>query len=200
MTKPPRELLEFLRRHDADVRSLALGLRSLVIQETAPCHEYIFAMRSAIVLLYGPTDRVLEDCICMIGVYRKHANLQFTHGVDLDDSFAALRGSGARMRHLTIRKLSELQRPEIRDYLRQAWKLEGLTRTGQGKPSDVVTVVKPRPTTRAERPTKDQRPTTTKPSRAASLPSSPASFLSSAPSGRSRSAPSRSRRPPASRR
>src|SRR5437867_2694293 len=114
MKKPPRELLEFLRRHDRDVRSLALGLRTVVLEEMAPCHEYIFAMRHAVMLLYGATDRVIEDCICMIGVYRKHVNLQFTHGIELNDSFDALRGTGKRMRHLTVKKLSELDRPEIR--------------------------------------------------------------------------------------
>jgi len=187
MTKPPRELLEFLHRHDHDVQSVALGLRTIVLDETAPCHEYIFAMRSAIVLLYGPTDRVIDDCICMIGIYRKHVNLQFTNGTDLDDAFAALRGTGARMRHLTIKSLPELGRPEIREYLRQAWKLEGLTRPRPRQRGDVVTVVKARALSK-------------KPSRAASLPSSPPSFPSSAPSGRSRSAPSRVRTRPASRR
>jgi len=194
MPKPPRELFEYLRRHDTDVRSLAIGLRSIVIEESAPCHEYIYAMRHAVVLLYSPTDRVLEDCVCMIVVYRKHVNLQFPHGTDIDDSSAALRGTGARMRHLTIKRRADLERPEIRPYLRQAWQLEGLTRTGQGNPSDVVTAVKPRPTT------KDQRPTTTKPSRAAALPSARPSSPSSVPSGRSRSAPSRARTPPSSRR
>jgi hypothetical protein len=148
MPKPPRGLLEFLHRHDTDIRSLAIGLRSIVVEESAPCHEYIYAMRHAIVLLYGPTDRVLDDCVCMIVVYRKHVNLQFPHGTAIDDSYGALRGTGARMRHVTIRDPSELARPEVRAYVRQAWKLEGLTRTGQGGLDDVVTVVKPGPTTK----------------------------------------------------
>src|SRR5262245_442628 len=188
MTRPPRGLLEFLHRHDAPVRSVAFGLRAVVLEESAPCHEYIYAMRHAVVLLYGPTDRVLDDCVCMIVVFRKHVNLQFTHGSDLDDSFAALRGTGARMRHLTIKRLSELDRPEIREYVRQAWKLEGLTRPRPRARGDVVTVVK----TPAKKPSR----AASLPSRAASLPSR-ASSLSSALSVRSRSAPSRGRRPPA---
>lgn len=39
MTRPPRELLEFLYRYDP--------------AEIASCHEYIFEMRSKVVLLYG---------------------------------------------------------------------------------------------------------------------------------------------------
>jgi hypothetical protein len=146
MTKPPRELLEFLHRHEPSLQAVALGLRKMVLEEMAPCHEYIFAMRSAIVLLYGPTDRVIEDCICMVNVYRKHVNLQFTHGVELEDSRGVLRGTGKRMRHITVKSLSELDRPEIRTYLRQARKHAGLTRPRHRNAADVITAVKARPT------------------------------------------------------
>src|SRR6266446_5988815 len=95
--EPARELFDFLRRHDPAVRSVALGLRAVVLEEMAPCHEFIFAMRHTVVLLYGPTDKAIEDCICMIGVYRKHVNLQFTEGVDLNDSYGVLQGTGKRM-------------------------------------------------------------------------------------------------------
>jgi hypothetical protein len=33
---PPRELLEFLHRHDPDVRAVALGRRAVVLEEMAP--------------------------------------------------------------------------------------------------------------------------------------------------------------------
>jgi len=59
MTKPARELLEFLHRHNRPIQSLALGLRTVVLDEMAPCHEYIFHMRSKVVLLYGPSERVI---------------------------------------------------------------------------------------------------------------------------------------------
>jgi hypothetical protein len=147
MRKPPRELLEFLRRHDPGVRSLALGLRTVVLDEMAPCHEYIFTMRRTVVLLYGPTDRVIEDCICMIGVYRKHVNLQFTQGTELVDSSGVLQGTGKRMRHLKVRSLSELERPEIRAYLRRARTQAGLTRPRQRQAGDVITRVKTKPGT-----------------------------------------------------
>jgi hypothetical protein len=142
MTKPPRELLEFLRRHDAPIKNLALGLRRLVLDEMAPCHEYIFSMRSAVMLLFGPTDRVIEDCVCMIGVLRQHVNLQFADGVELEDSYGVLRGTGKRMRHITLKTTSELERPEIRILLQQARAQAGMTpRRGTGR--EVITRVKP---------------------------------------------------------
>ena len=46
MKKPPNELLEFLYRYDPTIQTLALGLRKVALEEMAPCHEYIFEMRS----------------------------------------------------------------------------------------------------------------------------------------------------------
>jgi uncharacterized protein DUF1801 len=107
-----------------------------------PCHEYIFAMRHTVMLLYGPTDRVIEDCICMIAVHRTHVNLQFTQGTELDDPFGLLQGKGKRMRHIKVKSLPDLDRPEIRAYVRQARTQAGLTRPRQRRAGDVMTRVK----------------------------------------------------------
>src|SRR5438552_2591197 len=142
MTKPPGELIELLFPFNPAVQSIALGLRKVVLEEMAPCHEYIFGMPGRVVLLYGATERVIKDCICLISVYGKHVNLGFSRGVELEDASGVLQGSGKRMRHLTVKKLSELDRPEIRAYLRQARKQAGVKRPRQRTVDDVVTVVK----------------------------------------------------------
>jgi hypothetical protein len=97
-------VIEFLYRHDPAVQSLALGLRSVVLDELAPCHEYIFKMGSRVVLLYGPTDRVIKDGICLVAVYRRHVNLGFMHGAELTDKRGVLQGSGKAMRHISLKK------------------------------------------------------------------------------------------------
>jgi hypothetical protein len=145
MTRPPGELLEFLHRYDPGVQSLALGLRKVVHEEMAPCHEYIFAMRSAVVLLYGATERVIADGICSISVFSRHVNLGFTRGTNLNDRAGVLQGTGKAMRHITLKKLSDLDRPEIRPYLRRARKHAGLKRRRHSTADEVVTRVKQAP-------------------------------------------------------
>jgi hypothetical protein len=142
MTRPPPELLEFLYRYDPGVQSLALGVRKVVHEEMAPCHEYIFEMRSKVVLLYGATERVIADGICNIGVFARHVTLGFPRGTDLDDPAGALQGTGKTMRHIRLTKLLDLDRPEIRRYLRQARKNAGLKRRRRGSADEVVTRVK----------------------------------------------------------
>jgi hypothetical protein len=142
MTKPPRELVEFLFRYDPAIQSLALGLRTIVHDEMAGCHEYIFEMRSKVVLLYGATEKVIADGICNIGIFRRHVTLGFPRGADLDDPAGVLQGAGKAMRHLTVVKLSDLDRREIRTFLRKARKHAGLKRRRQGMAEQVVTRVK----------------------------------------------------------
>jgi hypothetical protein len=142
MTEPPRELLEFLYRYDNGIQALALGLRKVVHEELAPCHEYIFEMRSKVVLLYGATERVIADGICNIGVFTRHVLLGFPRGADLKDPAGVLQGTGKGMRHITLKKLSDLDGPEIRRYLRQARRQAGLRRRRDRTADEVVTRVK----------------------------------------------------------
>jgi hypothetical protein len=150
MTKPPPELLEFLHQYEPATQSLALGLRKVVHEEMAPCHEHIFSMRSKVVLLYGATERVIADGICNIGVFAKHVTLGFPHGADLNDRAGLLQGTGRTMRHLTLKRLSDLDRREVRAYLRQARKRAGLPRRRHRTGDEVLTTVKPKsPNSRA---------------------------------------------------
>src|SRR5688572_33478746 len=111
MDAPPRELLEFLYRYDRGVQTLALGLRKVIHEEMAPCHEYIFEMRSKVVLLYGATEKVIADGICNISVFARHVTLGFPRGKDLNDPAGVLRGTGKAMRHMRLQTLSDLDRP-----------------------------------------------------------------------------------------
>ncbi|HVH27205.1 MAG TPA: DUF1801 domain-containing protein [Vicinamibacterales bacterium] len=139
VSKPPAELLEFFYRYAPAVQSLALGLRRTILDELTPCHEYIFQMRSKVVLMYGPTPRVIKDNVCAIGVFADHVTLGFHRGADLDDPGGVLQGSGKTWRHLVLKKLSELDRPELRALLRRARRQAGLKRR---RPGEVVTRVK----------------------------------------------------------
>jgi hypothetical protein len=144
VNRPPPQLLEFLHRYPSRIQSLALAVRTFIHQELAPCHEYIFDMRSKTVLVYGATEHVIADGICNVGVYARHVTLGFPRGADLKDPGRILRGAGKGMRHIRIYKLSELERPEIRMLLRQARRLAGLTRRRDRSGDDVVTRVKPK--------------------------------------------------------
>ena len=140
----PKGLNQLLARYDETPRSLALGLREIVLQELASCHEYIFQMRSKVVLLYGASERVIGDGICSIGVFRRHVTLTFVEGVDLEDPRQLLRGAGKTMRHVRVSTSDDLARRDLRKFLRQARALARLpTRRGRAS-RRVITRVKGR--------------------------------------------------------
>lgn len=121
--KPPRELVDLLQRYDRGVQELALGLRELILNEVAPCHEYILEVY-ILALSYGSTDRP-QKSFCYIGVLENYVNLGFHQGTSLRDSSQLLEGTGKQMRHIKIRNHSDLMNPAIRAYVQEAGERAG---------------------------------------------------------------------------
>jgi hypothetical protein len=115
-------LIKFLKPYDRAIQQLALGLRALVLEEMAPCHENIYDAYSAVAIGYGPTDRV-GDGVLHIAVYGSGVNLGFNEGATLADPLGVLKGTGKRIRHISLKTASDLERPEIRSYIRRARKI-----------------------------------------------------------------------------
>ena len=143
---PPADLKKFLRPYKREVQQLALGLRTLVLEELAPCYENIYDAYSAVAIGYGTSDR-LGDGIFHIAVYSKHVNLGFNDGATLADPKGILQGNGNRIRHISIKSDSDLARPEIRAYIRRAKKnaLAEARKLGEPtpkKPAGVISTVK----------------------------------------------------------
>ena len=118
---PPRDLVRFLKPYDREIRDLALELRALVLEEMAPCYENIYDTYSAVAIGYGTSER-LRDGIFHIAVYSKHVNLGFNEGSTLDDPKGILQGNGNQIRHITIKSVEDIKRPELRAYIRRARK------------------------------------------------------------------------------
>jgi hypothetical protein len=118
MSRPPKDLIRFLKRFDPAIRELALDARELVLHVLAPSNEsildvYVLAMN------YGFSER-MKDQVVYIGVYTNHINLGFHWGARMADPEGLLRGSGKQMRHIQIKAPEDLGTPVIADYLRRA--------------------------------------------------------------------------------
>jgi hypothetical protein len=109
------------------------------------CYENIYDAYSAVAIGYGTSER-LSDGIFHIAVYAKGVNLGFNQGATLEDPKGILEGKGSRIRHIKIRTPEDLQRPEIRSYLRRARKaaLRDARKLGEptNEPKGVVSTVK----------------------------------------------------------
>ena len=144
--RPPPSLTKFLKPFDPEIQELALELRALVLEEMAPCYENIYDAYSAVAIGYGTSDR-LRDGIFHIAVYSNHVKLGFNDGASLDDPKGILQGSGKVIRHITMKASEDLERPELRAYIRRARKkaLSDAGKLGEPapeKPEGVVSTVK----------------------------------------------------------
>lgn len=139
---PPAALVKFLKPYDRSIQQLALSLRLLVLEEMAPCYENIYDAYSAVAIGYGPSDR-FQDGVFHIAVYANHVNLGFNQGATLDDPLGILKGTGKRIRHLTLKTQADLARPEIRDYVHRARKvaIADARKLGEATPKKIVDIV-----------------------------------------------------------
>jgi hypothetical protein len=123
--RPPcDELLEFLKPYDAAIAQLALDVRDLVLTEAPTATEIVYDGYNAVALGYTFTGR-FNDAFCHVAVYSGHVNLGFNHGAKLDDQARLLQGTGKQVRHLTIEKADDLERPHVRRFLRAAMRQVG---------------------------------------------------------------------------
>jgi hypothetical protein len=122
----PPELAEFLGPFDHDVVEIVRSLRERLLAEMPAAREFVWDATNAVSLAYTPTAR-WQDGICHIAVYTRHANLGFNDGAALADPLGLLVGTGARIRHVTIRSVDEAGAPWIADYVRAAMGVAGMT-------------------------------------------------------------------------
>jgi uncharacterized protein DUF1801 len=145
VAKPPKELLDLLKPYDRAIQELTIALRQLVLEELAPCCEYIVEVY-IVSILYGPSHR-MKDGICYIGVIKDHVNLGFIRGSRLADPQRILEGTGKQMRHIKIRNMSDLERPSIRAYLQEACEHAGFE-VATDKEKTVTTALKRKSSTK----------------------------------------------------
>ena len=139
---PPTALIKFLKPYEREIQTLALKLRALMLEEMAPCYENIYDAYSAVAIGYGTSNR-LRDGVFHIAVYSNHVNLGFNDGAALDDPKGILQGAGSRIRHITIKTPQDLERPELRAYIRRARKkaLDDARKLGEPAPKKTEGVV-----------------------------------------------------------
>ena len=146
MRKAPEELHDFLEAFPSGVAKLFLATRRAVLGAAPEAHELIYDAYNAVTAAYSYSGR-LAEAFCHVAAYSSHVNLGFNRGAELPDPSGALRGSGARIRHVRIATRADLRAPSL-DALLRAAVIQGRSLSGAAtpKPSSII-----RPTTGVKR-------------------------------------------------
>jgi hypothetical protein len=116
---PDRQLLSYLGPYDPHISDLTLALRDVVLEEAPDAVESI-VKGYAVTIGFSFTGKPLKDGFCHIVTYSSHVNLGFNRGALLPDPNGVLQGKGKLIRHVTMRRQTELDRPFVRRYLQAA--------------------------------------------------------------------------------
>ncbi len=108
---------EFLAPYSPQVRELAMGTRQLVLDAMPDAIEQVNTGHK--VISYSTGNR-MSDQILYISPHKGHVNLGFLRGTQLPDPEGLLEGTGKMLRHVKIKKLEDLDKPELRLLLRTA--------------------------------------------------------------------------------
>jgi len=101
------------------VSRLFLATRKAVLSEAPGANELVYDAYNAVTCAYSFTER-LKEAFCHVAAYRSHVNLGFNRGASLADPDRLLQGTGARIRHLRISELADLDRPAVARLVRAA--------------------------------------------------------------------------------
>ncbi len=132
---PDRELLSYLAACDPHVSNLTLAVREMVLEEAPDAIESI-SKGYAVAIGFSFTGKPLKDGFCHVVTYSSHVNLGFNRGALLPDPIGALQGTGKLIRHITIGRQNELDRPFVRRYIQAA--IEQIGRPPAQPMSDVA--------------------------------------------------------------
>jgi hypothetical protein len=108
---------DLLARLDDRVAGIAREARQLIEQLLPEARSDFRAGHNS--LAYSFTGRY-ADVFLYLAPFKKHVNLGFFHGADLDDPHGLLVGTGKQLRHVKLSSVEELHHEGIRPLIEAA--------------------------------------------------------------------------------
>ena len=102
------------------VKEIALAARALLAEAMPGLTEVPWGQQKTVG--YGVGPKKMSEHFCYLAPQKRHVNLGFMYGAELDDPEGLLEGTGKLLRHIKIRSLEELRRPAVKSLVEQASK------------------------------------------------------------------------------
>lgn len=112
-------LERFLSRFEPEVAALARAALARTRALTPPSYELVYDAYNALSIGFCFSERPSEHFL-HVAVYPRHVNLGFPFGTSLTDEDGRLQGQGARVRHLSVHRRSDLTDPVLTRLVREA--------------------------------------------------------------------------------
>jgi Domain of unknown function (DU1801) len=98
-----------------EVAAISRAARRLVLDVLPEAREVLD--RGNRIVGYATGPRALKDLWAGVAPHGAHVNLQLANGALLDDPAGMVEGTGKRVRHVKLRSLEDVDRPQVRTLL-----------------------------------------------------------------------------------
>jgi hypothetical protein len=114
------QLDDFLSSYSREAREIVLCLRKLILDVFPQGVEQIDPKSG--IITYG-FNTTFKSLVFAIAPHMKHVNLMFSKGTEIPDHSKLLAGTGKKARHVRIRSEAETEESALRNFLKEALKL-----------------------------------------------------------------------------
>lgn len=111
---------EVISKASPEIQEIAHATRNLLIEVMPDITEVPWGQQK--IAGYGVGPKKMSEHFCYIAPFKKHVNLGFFYGADLDDPENLLEGSGKELRHSKLRSLDDVAKPAVRKLVEAASK------------------------------------------------------------------------------
>ena len=109
------EVDEFFAACTDEVAAISRAARRLVLDVFPEAREALD--RGNRIVGYATGPRPLKDLWAGVAPHSTHVNLQLANGALLEDPAGLVEGTGKRVRHVKLRSLEDVDRPQVRTLL-----------------------------------------------------------------------------------
>ncbi len=109
---------EVIVKASPEVQALARVARELLAEVMPGITEVPWARQK--IAGYGVGPKKMSEHFCYLAPFKNHLNFGFMYGAHLPDPENLLEGSGADLRHVKIRSLTDLEQPALRQLVEDA--------------------------------------------------------------------------------
>lgn len=110
-----------LKNYDPEIRRLAIEARKLISELSPKAAEKVYLGWR---VLRFSLDGTMAGQFVAIGPHKKHVNLYFMNGAELDDPKSLLEGVGKNMRHVKITDANQLKNADLKKLIKTSAKMQ----------------------------------------------------------------------------
>lgn len=116
---PEDQLRSFLQPYPVYIQELLLAVRSRLKERLPDACEIIWDATQVVGSEFSWSEKGRSGFI-HLPAYAKHVNLGFSWGASLPDPHGLLKGSGSRVRHITLKSLEDYDDPRVQVLIDEA--------------------------------------------------------------------------------